>query len=391
MKYIEDLDLDAKRVFIRADLNVPLEGGKVADDNRIKASIPTIKHALEQGASVVVASHLGRPKGKVNPEMSLAPVAARLGELLGTEVKMASDCVGSEVEQLASALTPGQVLLLENLRFHAEEEANDAEFAKGLAALADVYINDAFATAHRAHASTAAITEHMAEKAGGFTLKSELEYFAKAFDKPERPFVAIFGGAKVSTKMDAIRNVAKNADRILIGGAMANTFFVAGGADVGKSLYEPEQVENARAIKSELASANCELVLPIDVVLAAEFKGGIPTAVSSWNEVPADHMALDIGPASLELFREKLADAKTIVWNGPVGAFEMEEYASGTFGLVDTLAGSSALTVVGGGDTDRALHERHAMEKMSYVSTAGGAFLELLEGKTLPAVTALGG
>ena len=393
MQYIDQLDkslLKNKKVFIRADLNVPIdETGKVADDTRLTASIPTIKYVIEAGGAVVLASHLGRPKGKVNDKYSLKPIAHRLTELMGVDVIMASDCIGQDVLQKAQSLKSGQILLLENLRFHNEEEDNDEQFAKQLSSLADVYVNDAFATAHRAHASTAGITKFVNVKVGGFTLKDELEYFAKAFTNPKRPLVAIFGGAKVSTKMEALRNVGQNANRIIIGGAMANTFFAAQGHGVGRSLYEPAEVQNAKEIKEHLEKIGCEIVLPIDVVVASELKSGLPTHTVSIDSIPETEMALDIGPKSIELFRSRLADSQTIVWNGPMGAFEIVEFSSGTYAIVDILMSSKALTVVGGGDTDRALHDRHAMDKMGYVSTAGGAFLELLEGKTLPAVAAL--
>ncbi len=392
MRYIDELNLQGKTVFIRADLNVPFDkNGGIADDNRILASIPTIDFALKAGAKVVLASHLGRPKGERNPTMSLKPVAKRIHELTKAPVIMAEDCVGQEVQSQAAALKVGEILLLENLRFHKEEEKNDMQFAEQLAALADVYVNDAFATAHRAHASTAGMTKHFKEKAGGFTLKSELEYFKKAFENPARPLVAIFGGAKVSTKMAAIRNVGKRADSILIGGAMANTFFVADGLSVGKSLFEPQEVENARAIKAELQASGCRLLLPTDVVVAAELKGGVPTSIVPINQIGSELMALDIGVESIKQFISALDGAGTIIWNGPMGAFETEEFSSGTYRLVDALVASSALTVVGGGDTDLALHRAHAFDKMDYVSTAGGAFLELLEGKTLPGVAALEG
>ena len=390
MKYIDQIDLKGKKVFIRADLNVPFDENKeVADDTRIKASLPTINYAIENGAAVVLASHLGRPKGKRDDAYSLKPVAKRLQQLVKAEVIMADDCIGANVETSALNLKPGQILLLENVRFYKEEEANDSEFAKKLANLAEVYVNDAFATAHRAHASTAAITEFMPVKAGGFTLKNELEYFAKAMSSPKRPLVTIFGGSKVSTKMEAIRNVSKIADRIIIGGAMANTFFVAQGLNVGKSLFEPEQVQNAAAIAKELREGKCELVLPVDVIVAEKLEAGVPTKAVAIDKIGDAEMALDVGPKTIELYASKLGDAETIVWNGPVGAFETKEFSNGTYALVDLLAQSKALTVVGGGDTDRALHEKHAMEKMGYVSTAGGAFLELLEGKELPAVKAL--
>lgn len=389
MKYIDELDLKGKTVFIRGDLNVPFdENGKIADDARITATVPTIRYALDQGAKVVLASHLGRPKGK-DPKQSLAPVALRIAELLGVPVTMANDSIGPEVQAQVQALKAGSVLLLENLRFYKEEEKNDPEFAKQLAQLAEVYVNDAFATAHRAHASTAGIVPHMKIAAGGFTLKSELNYFAKAFANPERPLVAVFGGAKVSTKIAAIKNVGSRANRIIVGGAMANTFFAADGHAVGKSLYEAEELETARQTKRQLSEQGCELVLPLDVLVASEFKAGAQTRVVPVDAIPSDMMALDIGPKSIELFGRALSDAKTVIWNGPMGAFETPDFAKGTFAIVDFLSESKALTVVGGGDTDLALHQRHAIEKMSYVSTAGGAFLCLLEGAELPAVQAL--
>lgn len=389
MKYIDQVELKGKTVFIRADLNVPLdERGVIADDLRIRASIPTIEYALQHGAKVIVASHLGRPKGRDMKE-SLKPVAERLQALLKVDVRLAEDCVGPAVEAAAKALKPGSVLLLENVRFHKEEEKNDPQFAAELAKLCEVYVNDAFATAHRAHASTEGMVKHVPVAAGGFTLKNELEYFARAFDKPARPLVAIFGGSKVSTKITAIKNVGTRANRIIVGGAMANTFFAADGLSVGKSLVELEHLETARETRTWLLSHGCELILPVDVVCAKEFKGGIPTSVVPVNQIEPDQMALDIGPKSLELFQQSIADAGTIIWNGPVGAFEIEEYSAGTFGLVAALGKSPALTVVGGGDTDLALHQCHAFDSMDYVSTAGGAFLCLLEGEQLPAVEAL--
>lgn len=392
MKYIDELELSGKTVFIRADLNVPFDkAGQIADDNRIRASLPTIEHALKQGAKIVLASHLGRPDGVRNEKYSLKPVAKRVAELTHAPVIMAEDCIGEAVEKQASLLKPGEILLLENLRFHAAEEANDPTFSEALGKLAQVYVNDAFATAHRKHASTAGITKFIATKAGGFTLKHELGYFNKAFKEPARPFLAIFGGSKVSTKMEAIRFVGQRADMLIIGGAMANTFFVADGLQVGRSLYEPEEVENARQIKKELAERGCELLLPVDVVVADELKSGVPTKVVPITGIEPNAMALDVGPESVGRFAGAIERAKTIVWNGPMGAFETEEFSAGTFHIVDALAASSAMTVVGGGDTDLALHQRHAFDKMSYVSTAGGAFLKLLEGKELPAVKALEG
>ncbi len=391
MKYIDQLDLSGKRVFIRADLNVPIdESGAVADDNRINATLPTVNYALKNGASVVLASHLGRPKGKPDEAFSLKPVAQRISEITGRPVELAPDCIGEAVTALARALRPGQILLLENLRFHKEEEGNDEAFSKALAALADVYVNDAFATAHRAHASTAGMTKFFTEKAGGFTLKAELEYFKKAFDEPARPLLAIFGGAKVSTKIAAIKHVGKKSNQIIVGGAMANTFLAAEGKEVGSSLYEADLVDEAKKAKEMLAQHGCELLLPVDVVVAQELKSGVPTKVVRADQIEPGWKALDIGPESSKLFARAIHNAATIIWNGPMGAFETEEFSAGTYSMVDALVETKGLTVVGGGDTDLALHNKGAMEKMSYVSTAGGAFLELLEGRQLPGVVALG-
>ena len=387
---IESLELAGKKILIRSDMNVPFdEKGEISDDHRIKASLQTINFARECGASIIVCSHLGRPKGKVNEKLSLKPIASRMEKLMGAPVIMAPDCVGAEVESLVKSLEPGQVLLLENTRFHPEEESNEPHFSEQLAKLADVYVNDAFASCHRAHASTAGITEYVKEKAAGFTLLKEINFFKKAMANPQRPLAAIFGGAKVSTKMKAIKNVATKADMILVGGAMANTFFAALGHSVGSSLYEPEQLDEAKGAMDALKAQGCELILPVDVVVAKEFKDGIPTEAVAIDQIPEGMMALDIGPASIALFKEKLQTAKTIVWNGPMGAFEMDSYSKGTFAIVETLAESSALTVVGGGDTDLALERCHAFDKMDYVSTGGGAFLELLEGLKLPGVAVL--
>ncbi|MDD2942676.1 MAG: phosphoglycerate kinase [bacterium] len=389
MKFVDQLNLKGKKVFIRADLNVPLKDGKVADDHRIRSAMDTVNYVLSQGASVVLASHLGRPKDKPEAAYSLAPVAKRIEEISDREVIFAPDCVGPEVEALAAALQPGQILLLENLRFHAEESANDREFSRKLACLAEVYVNDAFGTAHRAHASTAGMTEFMAEKAGGLTIKSETEYFAKAFENPAHPLVAIMGGAKMETKIKAIRHVATKADVILVGGAMANTFFKAQGYGVGKSLVEDALLDTAREIIEEFKSGSCKLVIPVDVVCSETFAAGATTTVRAIDAIGENEMAVDIGPETVKLFCQYIDSAKTIIWNGPLGAFEITEFSAGTFGVVDALAETSALTVIGGGDTDLALHQRHAFEKMDYVSTGGGAFLKLLEGKTLPALAVL--
>jgi len=391
MKYVDQLNLSGKRVLVRADLNVPLDDqGKIADDVRIRATIPTLKTIIQSGGRAIVCSHLGSPKGKQEPQLSLAPVAARLSELLGRPVKLAPDCIGPETEALAAALQNGEVLLLENLRFHAEEENNEGGFSQKLKRLADVYVNDAFGTAHRAHASTVGVVPLFEEKAGGLTMKSELEYFKQAFNNPMRPLLAIFGGVKISTKMAALRNVGKQADVVLVGGAMANTLLAAKGCALGRSLVEASEIENAKAAMQELSERGCRVVIPTDVVVANELKAGVTTKIKSVNELTAEDMALDIGPQTLELFRNEINKAGTIIWNGPMGAFETQGFHSGTFELIQILANCQALTVVGGGDTDLALHETHSFEKMGYVSTGGGAFLKLLEGKVLPAVAALG-
>lgn len=391
MKYIDQLNLEEKKVFIRADLNVPLDKeGNITDDTRIRATLETLEYTLSKGAAVVLASHLGRPKGQRKEEYSLKPVATHLSKLLNKNVSLSEEIIGEAVEEKCKNLKAGEILLLENLRFDAREEKNDEEFAKGLAALADVYINDAFGTAHRAHASTAGICSHISEKGAGFIIKRELKNFEEAFANPKRPLVCIFGGAKVSTKIAAIKSVGEKADAIIVGGAMANTFFAASGHEVGKSLYEPELIELAKETVKLLKAANCELHLPTDVVVGDKFEAGADSKVVGINEIPADYMALDIGPESVKAFSEVLAKAGTIVWNGPMGAFEIDDFSAGTYGIVDTLCELNNYRIVGGGDTDYALHKRHAFEKMSYVSTAGGAFLTLLEGKKLPAIEALG-
>jgi len=391
MKYIEDFDLKNKVVFIRADLNVPInkQDGTVADDNRIQASLPAIKYAVTHGAKVVVASHLGRPKGAPEAKYSLRPVSTRLSELLGAKVVMCNDCVGEERRDLIAKLNFGQVLLLENLRFHAGESDNDAEFSKKLADGIDIYINDAFATSHRAHASTAGMLKYIKEKGAGPTIRTELEFFNKAFDHCEPPLAVIFGGAKISTKLGAIKHVAKKADLILVGGAMANTILAARGYNIGRSLVEKDLYPVAKEIEAQLVESGCEFLVPVDVVVCSELASGLPTRVATVDDIKDNEMALDIGPKTLEIFQAGLAKAKTIIWNGPLGAFETPEFSKGTFGIIDTLVKSKALTVVGGGDTDLALHQAHALDKMGYVSTAGGAFLELLEGKKLPAIEAL--
>ncbi len=381
---IRDLDLKNKTVFIRVDFNVPLAPGgqEITSDKRIRASIPTIRYALDQGAAVILASHLGRPKGKPNPEMSLKPAAKRLAELLGMDVKMAPDCVGPEVQKMRPA--PGQVLLLENLRFHPEEEKNDAAFSKQLAALCEVYVNDAFGSAHRAHASTVGIIQFVPQAAAGLLMDKELEYLNKVTKNPERPCIAILGGAKVSDKIDVIENLLKIVDRILIGGAMAYTFLKGRGEPVGKSLVEDDKVALANEL---LASAGNKLLLPRDHVVAAELKAGAEYQVVS--QIPDDMLGVDIGPATVADYEAVIAKAKTIIWNGPMGVFEKPPFDRGTVALAKAVAASGAVSVVGGGDSEKAIKSAGVADKISHISTGGGASLEFLAGIELPGVAAL--
>lgn len=390
VKYIDEVSLKGKRVLIRVDFNVPLDDqGCISDDTRIRGVLPTLNHALAEGARVILASHMGRPKGKIVPEMSLAPAARRLSELLGKDVTMASDCVGDEVKAITESMKEGEVLLLENLRFHTEEEKNDPAFGKKLAALCDVYVNDAFATAHRAHASNVAITENISECAAGFLIKGEIEYFEKAMGSPERPLVAIIGGAKISGKIEAIENIIDKVDKLIIGGGMAFTFLKALGHETGKSLVEDDMCPTALNIMEKAKLSGTKVCLPIDCVAADRFAQDALAKVTTIDEIPKDFMGLDIGPASRELFSKELVDAKTILWNGPMGVFEMEAFSKGTYAMVSTVAASKALTIVGGGDTDVAIHRAGEASKISYISTGGGAFLAMLEGKELPALSAL--
>jgi phosphoglycerate kinase len=390
IRTVDQLDLSGKRTLIRVDFNVPMDkAGNVTDDTRLEATLPTIRLAIERGAKTILLSHLGRPKGKRVPEMSLAPVAPRLSRLLGRPVAFAQDCVGEPAETAVAAMKPGDVLLLENVRYQAGEEKNDEELGKRLAALCDVYVNDAFATAHRRHASNVAVVKFVKERAAGLLMKNEIAYFEKALVSPARPLAAIFGGAKISGKIDAIDHVLGKVDKILIGGAMANTFLAALGYGVGKSLYEAEMVETATRILAGAASRKVRLYLPVDVVVAERLEATAPTRTVPSQEIPDGMMALDIGPATGILFREALHDAKTIVWNGPMGALETAPFAAGTLAVMRALAESDAITIVGGGDTDTALHKAGLFSRMSYVSTGGGAFLGLLEGKHLPGIAAL--
>jgi phosphoglycerate kinase len=381
---IRDLDLENKVVFIRVDFNVPLAPGgqEITSDKRIKASLPTIYYALEKGAGVVLASHLGRPKGKPNPEMSLKPVAKRLEELLGRPVKMAPDCIGPEVEAMRPK--PGEVVLLENLRFHAEEEKDDPEFSKKLAALCDIYVNDAFGSAHRAHASTVGMIQFMPKAAAGLLMDRELEWLGKATSHPDRPCIAILGGAKVSDKIEVIRNLSRVVDKLLIGGAMAYTFFKAKGESTGKSLVEEDKVDLAKQLMDQLGE---KLMLPTDHAIAPEFKGGgEPNYVTT---IPADQMALDIGPETVDEYSAVIRASKTIIWNGPMGVFELPPFDRGTVALAKAVAASGAVSVVGGGDSEKAIKTAGVTDKITHVSTGGGASLEFLSGIELPGVAAL--
>lgn len=392
---VEDLDLGGKRIFLRVDLNVPLAGPQpeagewqVADDTRLQAALPTLQHCVKSGAAVILASHLGRPKGKPDPKYSLAPVAKRLEELLGQPVPLAADCVGDAVEAQARSLGPGQVLLLENLRFHPEEEANDPVFAGALARLADCYANDAFAAAHRAHASIEAITRYLSPAVAGFLMRRELEALGRILDRPERPLVAILGGAKVSDKLALVERLVQQVDAVLIGGGMAFTFLRALGHGVGRSLVEPDRIELARRVLGEASRRGTHVGLPVDAVVA-ESPDDVESRAVGVREMPEDLMGLDIGPLTLARFTDGLRGAKTIVWNGPMGVFERSRFARGTVELARAVAASGAFSVVGGGDTVAAVHQAGVAEKIGYLSTAGGAFLEFLEGRVLPGVAAL--
>ncbi|MBI5592115.1 MAG: phosphoglycerate kinase [Deltaproteobacteria bacterium] len=390
MKTIKDIAIAGKRLLIRVDFNVPLDKQqRITDDSRIQAVLPTLKYALGQKARIIVASHLGRPKGKIAPEFSLKPAAERLSVLLDQPVQLAADCVGESVETMVAAMKPGDIVVLENLRFHPDEEKNADAFAKSLAGLCDVYVNDAFAVSHRANASVEAITRFAPLSVAGFLLKNEIDYFNKAMTTPLRPLVAVIGGAKVSSKLAALENMLLHVDKILIGGAMANTFLRAMGHATGKSLVETELIETAGTILKKASEKGVKIYLPVDGVTAAQVEPTAAWAVFPVQEIPDDQMILDIGPASSLLYAEALQGAKTIVWNGPMGVFEMAPFSKGTFDMVNHVTSSGAITIVGGGDTDAAIHRSGKADQITYISTGGGAFLELLEGKILPGVAAL--
>ncbi len=385
---IRDVDVRGKRALVRVDFNVPLEGDRITDDTRITAALPTIEALRRAGGAVVLMSHLGRPKGKPDPRYSLAPVARHLGELLGASVPLLPDCVGPEVESFVQGLEPGDVVLLENLRFHAEEEANDPEFAKQLAALGEIYANDAFGTAHRAHASTEGVARHLPAVAG-LLMERELDALGRALERPERPFVTILGGAKVSDKIGVIENLLGRVDALLIGGGMANTFLAAQGHPIGKSLAEPDKADLAGDLLRRAEERNVTLALPVDVVVAPELTEDAPRRTVDATAVPDDQAIYDIGPRTVERYRGLLDGAKTVVWNGPMGVFEVAPFAAGTQAIAEAVATCCAFTIVGGGDSVAALEQLGLADRISHVSTGGGATLELLEGRELPGVAAL--
>ena len=384
-KMVTDFDVKGKKVLVRVDFNVPLKDGKVADDTRIKAALPTITYLLENGAAVILCSHLGRPKGEPDPQFSLKPVAEYLGGLISAPVKFAEDCIGPVADAAAAELKPGEVLVLENTRFHAGEKKNDPEMAKALASLAELYVDDAFGSSHRAHASTAGVADYL-PAAAGFLLEKEIQYLGNTIADPKRPFVAILGGAKVSDKIGVIENLLDKADSILIGGGMANTFFKAQGYDMGDSLVEEEALETAQML---LAKAGDKLVLPQDVVIADDFSAEAHVKTMDLGDVPAGWRILDIGPKTVAAFDAIISKAGTVVWNGPMGVFEFDKFAKGTFAIADALAKSDAISIVGGGDSASAIKKSGLADQITHISTGGGASLEMLEGKVLPGLAAL--
>ncbi|WP_028581408.1 phosphoglycerate kinase [Desulfogranum japonicum] len=389
MKKIQDLSLSGKRVFVRVDFNVPMENGRVQDDLRIQMALPTIEYLMEQGARIILCTHMGRPKGERQEKFSLAPVAEHLSTLINKKVTLAPDCIGPEVEASIQQMQNGDVLMLENVRFYKQETENDPQFAQQLGALAEVYINDAFAVSHRAHASVVGVAGVIEDKAPGFLLQRELDYFQRSIDTPIRPLVAIVGGAKVSGKLQALENMLNRVDRLILGGAMANTFLKSQGYDVGASLVEDDLVDTASALLKQASEKGVKVYLPVDVVAAEKFENEAVSKQVTIQDIPDQWMALDIGPASVLYFTEALDEAKTIVWNGPMGAFEMDAFSRGTMAIAHTVAASHALSVTGGGDSNAAIKKAGEADNISYMSTGGGAFLMLMEGKELPGVLAL--
>ncbi|HEX3074859.1 MAG TPA: phosphoglycerate kinase [Ignavibacteriales bacterium] len=390
---IDQVDLKGKKVLVRVDFNVPLdENLKITDDIRISSALPTIKKIMKDGGKTILMSHLGRPKGAPNPKYSLKPAAVRLSELLGTDVKFAPDCVGDQVKAIVNAMKNGEVLLLENLRFYAEEEKNNPDFAKKLAELGDVYINDAFGSAHRAHASTEGVTKYIKVNASGYLMQKELEYLGKAISNPERPYCAILGGAKISGKIDVIQNLFSKVDTLIIGGGMAYTFYKAMGHEIGTSLLEEDKIELAKEILEKAKKSKVNFLLPVDVVVAPEFNNDSPSEVVTIDKMPSAKMGLDIGPKTIELFKSEILKSKTVVWNGPMGVFEFDNFAKGTNSIAQALVEATkkgATTIIGGGDSAAAIKKAGMDEQVSHVSTGGGASLEFLEGKVLPGVAAL--
>ncbi len=390
---IDKVNLKNKKVLVRVDFNVPLDDNlNVTDDRRISAAIPTIKKIISDGGKAILMSHLGRPKGKANPKYSLKPAAEKLSELLNKKVTLAPDCIGDDVKKMVNEMNEGDIILLENLRFHEEEEKNNEDFAKQLASLGDIYINDAFGTAHRAHASTEGVTKFIDTCAAGYLMQKELDYLGSAISNPQRPYCAILGGAKISGKIDVINNLLDKVDSLIIGGGMAFTFFKAQGKEIGKSLLEEEKLDLAKELLDKVKNKNLNFLLPVDVVVADEFKNDSPSEVVDVDNIPSGKMGLDIGPKTIELFKKQLLNSKTIVWNGPMGVFEMDNFAKGTFAVAEVLAETTAkgaTTIIGGGDSAAAITKAGLDDKVSHVSTGGGASLEFLEGKVLPGVEAL--